>query len=277
MVGVMGEEDIGVGTIIIIFNYCFFFLISVKETNITHITYKIDIIIDVDTTQNTPGKTTLNIPLQCSHTLDIISSLNTVPNPIIRTITYKFFGKLTFNVHMALYNGNYTTPYTGWEAVLSTEEVLYVGVFFLGGTSNYVLLMQNCYATPTNDMNDPQKYQFFQSSCSKLEYSILSIDEGSSSNKGRFSVSLFKYVGNNNSAYVHCAMRVCDRSTVPVSQCACNEPGIPYSFNVALTIGPIRRSDPIPTTPESGSSTITGAHIFWNLLIPALIILIQSL
>ncbi|XP_073491428.1 uromodulin-like [Aquarana catesbeiana] len=264
------------------------------ETNITHITYKINIIIDVNTIGNTPGKTTLIVPLQCSHTLDIISSLNTVPNPIIRTTTIAVSGKGTFKVHMALYNGNFTTPYTGSEAVMSTEELLYVGVFFLGDTSNYVLVMKNCYATATNDMNDPQKYQFFQSSCSKFIYSILSLCESGSSNKGRFLVSLFKYVGNNNRAYVHCAVSLCDISNGSHSHCSCGGPGTPQSFNVTLTIGPIRRSDPITTpipkssssiitkpipatTPQSGSSTITSAHIFWTLLIPALIILIQSL
>ncbi|XP_040211649.1 pancreatic secretory granule membrane major glycoprotein GP2-like [Rana temporaria] len=219
------------------------------ETNKTHIMYKINIIIDVDTIGNTPEKNTLIVPLQCSHTLDIISSLNTVPDPIIRSITIAVSGKGEFKVHMSLYNGSYTTPYTGSEAVLSSEEILYIGVFFLGDTSNFILVMDKCYATATNDMNDPQKYHFFQSSCPKLKYSILSIDEGGSSNKGRFSVTLFKYVGDSNHAYIHCAVSLCDISSGSSSHCYCRAGSrsvgtrTPQSFDGALTIGPIRRSE----------------------------------
>ncbi|XP_077350204.1 uromodulin-like isoform X1 [Lithobates pipiens] len=251
---------------------------GVQETNNTHITYKTVITINVDTFGTTPGGKTLTATLQCSYKLDMIASLNTVPDPIFSFISITVAGKGQFKVYMALYkNSNYTTPYTGSEVTLSTKEFLYGGVFFPGGTSNLVLVMKNCYATPSNDANDSKKYYFIQNSCKNKADGTINVEENGVSGKGRFSVKMFKFVGNSNRVFLHCAVSLCDSGT---GSCApvCAEAGSrnegtrgsPKSYDGALSIGPIVGS-------EVSSSTITGAHILWTLLIPTLTILTQSL
>lgn len=69
-----------------------------------------------------------------------------------------------FTVKMALYrDSNYTTPYEGSMAVLSTEAILYVGVMVTSGdVSRFVLQLDSCYATPTKNTTGPLKYFIIQ-------------------------------------------------------------------------------------------------------------------
>ncbi|XP_077305976.1 uromodulin-like [Lithobates pipiens] len=259
---------------------------GVQETNNTHITYKTVITINVDTFGTTPGGKTLTATLQCSYKLDMIASLNTVPDPIFRFISITVAGKGQFKVYMALYkNSNYTTPYSGSEVAMSTKEFLYGGVFFPGDTSNLVLVMKNCYATPSNDENDPMKYHFIQNSCKNKADGTINVEENGVSGKGRFSVKMFKFVGNSSRVFLHCAVSLCDSGT---GSCApvCDEAGsrnegtrrAPQSYDGALSIGPIVGSGTGSGVElEVSSSTITSAHILWTLLIPTLTILMQSL
>lgn len=65
-----------------------------------------------------------------------------------------------FTVRMALFQSpTYTQPYQGPSVMLSTEAFLYVGTMLDGGDlSRFVLLMTNCYATPSSNSTDPVKY-----------------------------------------------------------------------------------------------------------------------
>ncbi|XP_040211651.1 uromodulin-like [Rana temporaria] len=238
------------------------------ETNDTHVTHKAKIIIDVEE----PGaiilrKNTLDITRQCVYVLDMINSLNITLHPFISSINISVWWIGTFEVIMALYqNSGYTTPYTGSEVALSTEQFLYVGVFFLGGPSNLVLLMKNCYSTPTNNSNDPLKYYIIQNSCPNLQDGTVSVLENGVSNKGRVSVKMLKFVGIYDKVYLHCTVSLCETdygSCAPV----CSRSGSPsdgigvpriIDYSGPMTIGPIRRSGSIPTsTPKPSSPTTT--------------------
>ncbi|XP_040211650.1 pancreatic secretory granule membrane major glycoprotein GP2-like [Rana temporaria] len=118
----------------------------------------------------------------------------------------------SYNTTMALYkDSNYTTPHTGPEVTLFTEEFLYVGVFILGGDpSNAVLVMKNCYATPTNDADYPVRYYIIQNSCPNIHDGTMSVEENGVSRQGRFSVQMFKFVGSHDEVYLHCAVSLCD-------------------------------------------------------------------
>ncbi|KAL8169397.1 UNVERIFIED_CONTAM: hypothetical protein K2H54_048490 [Gekko kuhli] len=67
---------------------------------------------------------------------------------------------------MALYRAsNYTFPYEGPMAVLSTEARLYVGVMVTSGDiSRFVLRLDSCYATPTQNTTGSLKYFIIQNS-----------------------------------------------------------------------------------------------------------------
>ena len=61
---------------------------------------------------------------------------------------------------MALYkNASYKHPYRQGEVVLTTRDVLYVGVFVVGADATHLILTLNkCYATPSRDSNDKLRY-----------------------------------------------------------------------------------------------------------------------
>lgn len=69
-----------------------------------------------------------------------------------------------FTVRMALFQSpTYTQPYQGSSVTLSTEAFLFVGTMLDGGDlSRFVLLMTNCYATPSSSATDPLKYFIIQ-------------------------------------------------------------------------------------------------------------------
>lgn len=66
----------------------------------------------------------------------------------------------SFITKMALYkNASYKHPYRQGEVVLTTRDVLYVGVFVVGADSTHLILTLNkCYATPSRDSNDKLRY-----------------------------------------------------------------------------------------------------------------------
>ena len=66
----------------------------------------------------------------------------------------------SFTTKMALYkNASYKHPYRQGEVVLTTRDVLYVGVFVVGADSTHLILTLNkCYATPSRDSNDKLRY-----------------------------------------------------------------------------------------------------------------------
>lgn len=65
-----------------------------------------------------------------------------------------------FITKMALYkNSSYRQPYREGEVVLSTRDVLFVGVFVEGADENQLILIVNmCWATPSRYSSDRLRY-----------------------------------------------------------------------------------------------------------------------
>ncbi|XP_040211652.1 uromodulin-like [Rana temporaria] len=186
------------------------------EKNSTHVTYKTIITIEVEK----PGaiiirKNPIYITLLCVYPLDMMTSLNITLKPILSSINITVLGIGQFEVIMALYqDSGYTNPYTGSSLTLSTDKFLYVGVFVRGGTSNFVLVMKNCYATPTSDPNNSLKYYIIQNGCPNKQDGTITVEENGVSRQGRFSVQMFKFVGKDyNEVHLHCAVSLCDTNT----------------------------------------------------------------
>lgn len=73
----------------------------------------------------------------------------------------------SFTTKMALYkNASYKHPYRQGEVVLTTRDVLYVGVFVVGADATHLILTLNkCYATPSRDSNDKLRYFIIEEGC----------------------------------------------------------------------------------------------------------------
>ncbi|KAH0631907.1 hypothetical protein JD844_019808, partial [Phrynosoma platyrhinos] len=157
----------------------------------------------------------IKINFHCSYPLDMKISLGTAIQPIVRSINITTGASGQFIVKMALYKDqNYTSPYEGPKAILSTQSWLYVGIMITeGDTSQFTLRMDNCFATPTENATDPRKYYIIQNSCPKTQDSTVTVPENGVGPQGQFSLQVFKFVGNHDLVYLHCEIRLCDTST----------------------------------------------------------------
>lgn len=72
-----------------------------------------------------------------------------------------------FITKMALYkNASYRHPYREGEVVLSTRDVLYVGVFVEGADENQLFLIVNtCWATPSRHSGDRLRHIIIERGC----------------------------------------------------------------------------------------------------------------
>lgn len=136
---------------------------------------------------------TINVEFSCAYELDLKISLETVLKPMLRSERAQILLReknqilvirnnsdlislflpsssvinLTlptqegnFITKMALYkNSSYRHPYREGEVVLSTRDILYVGVFVEGADENQLILIVNmCWATPSRYSSDRLRY-----------------------------------------------------------------------------------------------------------------------
>nr|XP_033819400.1 uromodulin-like [Geotrypetes seraphini] len=216
----------------------------------------------------------VKISFSCTYPLDMKLSLETALRPVMSAVNISVGGTGQFQARMALYKDqNYISPYEGSEVKLSTKAILYVGAILEGGdTSQFVLVLRNCYATPTRNSTDPMKYLIIKNSCPNKQDPTIRVAENGVSVQGRFSIQLFKFVGDYDLVYLHCEIRLCNTKAASCAptcsgvQSRSSDVGEDYS----IMVGPIARAGvwPSPFPLQSGSSGICAP---WTLLLPAII------
>ncbi|PIO25990.1 hypothetical protein AB205_0080660, partial [Aquarana catesbeiana] len=93
------------------------------------------------------------IDFHCDYPSDMEINLLTAISSYVVSIM-DVAGTANFTITMGLFqDSGYTTPYTDSQVWLNSSSILYVGVIVTGatGSSPFVLVMKNCYATPTAD------------------------------------------------------------------------------------------------------------------------------
>ncbi|XP_069841005.1 uromodulin-like [Dendropsophus ebraccatus] len=219
--------------------------------NGTHAIYKNTLNLALASTGVITREDELAVTMSCAYPLDMMVSLDTAVNPILSYTNISVGGTGQFTAYMALYqDSSYTTPYGGSAVMLTTKSMLYAGVYVRGGdTSQYVLVMKNCYATPTNNSDDAVKYYIIKDSCPNKQDTTISVLENAVSRQGRMSLQVFKFVGNYSSVYIHCAISLCD---VTAGSCSPSCSGIGSRSAAAeqsyqLKVGPIIRQGTGPS------------------------------
>eukprot|EP00069_Balaena_mysticetus_P009677 bmy_06291T0 len=189
----------------------------------------------------------LSVNFQCAYPLDMKVSLQTALQPIVSSLNISVDGEGEFTVRMALFQDqNYTSPYEGAAVVLSVESMLYVGTILeRGDTSRFNLVLRNCYATPTGDMNDPVRYFIIRNSCPNKRDSTIYVEENGVSSESRFSVQMFMFAGNYDLVFLHCEISLCD-SLKEQCQPSCSRSqlrseGVAIDPARVLDLGPITR------------------------------------
>ncbi|XP_030067927.1 uromodulin [Microcaecilia unicolor] len=240
----------------------------VTYTNIAYLPPRVDTFIVRDKE--------VKISFSCTYPLDMKLSLETALRPMMSTVNISVGGTGQFIARMALYKDqNYISPYEGSEVVLSTTAILYVGaVLEVGDTSQFVLVLKNCYATPTRNSTDPMKYLIIKDSCPNKQDPTIRVAENGVSIQGRFSIQLFKFVGDYDLVYLHCEIHLCDTKA---TACAPTCSGLQsrrsaVEADYSVVVGPIVRKGalPSPFPLQSGSFGICAP---WTLLTSAIITL----
>uniref|UniRef100_A0A8C5WMJ5 ZP domain-containing protein n=1 Tax=Laticauda laticaudata TaxID=8630 RepID=A0A8C5WMJ5_LATLA len=186
---------------------------NIVQSNSTHIMYKNTVWIEsANNTGNIITRDrTINVEFSCAYELDIKISLDSVVRPIVINLTVPT-KEGSFTTKMALYkNSSYKHPYRQGEVVLTTRDVLYVGVFVLGADSTHLILTLNkCYATPSRDSNDKLRYFIIEEGCQNIKDNTIGIEENGVSLTCRFHVTVFKFIGDYDEVHLHCAVSLCD-------------------------------------------------------------------
>ncbi|XP_013925027.1 PREDICTED: alpha-tectorin [Thamnophis sirtalis] len=224
---------------------------NIVQSNSTHIMYKNTVWIEsANNTGNIITRDrTINVEFSCAYELDIKISLDSVVRPMLSVINLTVPTKEgSFTTKMALYkNSSYKHPYRQGEVVLTTRDVLYVGVFVMGADSTHLILTLNkCYATPSRDSNDKLRYFIIEEGCQNIKDNTIGIEENGVSLTCRFHVTVFKFIGDYDEVHLHCAVSLCDSERY---SCKINCPqntrrANDYSKGLneqIISVGPIRR------------------------------------
>ncbi|XP_048368680.1 alpha-tectorin isoform X2 [Sphaerodactylus townsendi] len=223
---------------------------NIVQSNSTHIMYKNTVWIEsANNTGNIITRDrTINVEFSCAYELDIKISLDSVIRPMLSVINLTVpTQEGSFTTKMALYkNSSYKHPYRQGEVVLTTRDVLYVGVFVLGADATHLILMLNkCYATPSRDSNDKLRYFIIEEGCQNLKDNTIGIEENAVSLTCRFHVTVFKFIGDYDEVHLHCAVSLCDsekyscKITCPQNSRRASDYKDPNEQ--IISVGPIRR------------------------------------
>uniref|UniRef100_A0A3Q2CMV0 Tectorin alpha n=1 Tax=Cyprinodon variegatus TaxID=28743 RepID=A0A3Q2CMV0_CYPVA len=225
---------------------------SIVQSNGTHIMYKNTVWIEsVNNTGNVITRDkTINVEFSCAYELDLKISLETVLKPMLSVINLTLpTQEGNFITKMALYkNSSYRNPYREGEVVLSTRDILFVGVFVEGADVNQLILIVNmCWATPSRYSSDRLRYIIIERGCPNTKDNTIGMAENGVSLTCRFHVTVFKFIGDYDEVHLHCDVTLCDSDT---NACKVNCPHKRRMYSEdsdhkehILTVGPIRRRD----------------------------------
>ncbi|XP_073503720.1 uncharacterized protein [Phyllobates terribilis] len=160
------------------------------------------------------------VNFSCIYPLTMEISLGTVLNPILSTITIDITGSGLFEVKMAIFKDPaYVIPRQEGD-VLSTKDILYVGVTITeGDTDHFDLVMKNCFATPTNNPHDNLKYYIIKDSCKNKQDNTIHVAANGIASFGQFSVQAFQFIKGYGQIFLHCQVHLCEKSGSCVPVC----------------------------------------------------------
>ncbi|XP_035690025.1 uncharacterized protein LOC118425324 [Branchiostoma floridae] len=153
----------------------------------------------------------LTVNVTCRYPVDLSVSLTGGINPVVTTETFTVEGSGEFRVTMGLFQGpTFGTAYSTTPSI-TLEDNLYVGLNLQGVShSELVLRLRNCWATPTNNAEDPTQYPITTDGCPNTEDGTIYIIENAQSKQARFRVQMFRFASHPR-VYLHCTISVCDQ------------------------------------------------------------------
>lgn len=158
----------------------------------------------------------MKVDFECSFDLKVTLSAVEVARPTVTHYEVSL-GKdhAAFTVSMGLYTDNTFTGLQSGPLTVDVPEPIYVGIH-LTGTDEFVVTMDNCWATATSDPSDTTKYEFITNQCGDLaelnDYQTLVIYATGTGQKASFSMNAFSFNGitGGGEIYFHCDAIICD-------------------------------------------------------------------
>ncbi|XP_072230517.1 uromodulin-like 1 [Leuresthes tenuis] len=181
----------------------------------------------------------LQVPIMCTYTKSMLISTDfgSMGYQMIKDVI-RDFG--SFQVMVQLMNG--TAP-LHQNYSLSPEQALVVEVSLNSTSEKIKVVINKCWATPTQNPADTYSYTFIENSCSRNIYTQVLMNGNSTTS--RVSVQIFSFV-NLNVIYIHCQVQIC----VQIGSDACVPDCLQRTARTANTIrtaygssGPVRRLD----------------------------------
>lgn len=189
----------------------------------------------------------VTLPFSCAYPLDTDSSLYMTIRPFLPQGGGISGQGPKARAYMNLYrDSNFTNRYSGIQVSLPVGSPLYVGVTVPYGDPNFVLVLEDCFATHSTNPDDPTRYPFIQNQCPAAGQPVSVIESGSSL-QARFSAVLFLLQDDYRDIFLHCNLSLCDRRSfncIPHCRSRTSRSVSSSASVEPITIGPITWDKP---------------------------------
>ncbi|XP_042355576.1 uromodulin-like 1 [Plectropomus leopardus] len=181
----------------------------------------------------------LEIPIMCSYMKSMLISAD-FGNMGYDMIQDFIMGSGSFQVTVQLMNGSMPLPHN---YSMSSDEAVVVEVSLNTSSEQVKVVINKCWATPTQNPADANSYTFLDNSCSLNQYTKVLMNGNSSTS--RVSVQIFSFV-NLDVIYLHCQVQICVETGVDTCVPDCQQRTSRSSNTIGTafgTYGPLHRSD----------------------------------
>ncbi|XP_066457635.1 uromodulin-like 1 [Eleutherodactylus coqui] len=239
------------------------------ESNQTHIVVNSTLYIDLSSTfQNVTPKAISSI--RCMFHNEILWSSGYNPAGGIYTIIEKLEGDGKFIPEFQLFMGDQPI---GPNFTLSATDDITVQIRIKTEDSQYKVVINECWATPTENSNDLISFPFIRDSCA-LTNTFTTIHTNGVSNNATFQTKVFSFV-DNPIVYLHCRLHVCKEVPPKICKPTCNGFRSAFAgdnvFTGVTRMGPLRKSDQL----YEPDSTLGPGYIV--LIVIAVLVLVAML
>ncbi|XP_067463504.1 uromodulin-like 1 [Thunnus thynnus] len=168
----------------------------------------------------------LEVPVMCTYMRSMLMSADfgSMGYDMIKDV---ITGSGSFQVTVQLMNGTVPLPHN---YSLSSEEAVVVEVSLNTSSQKIKVVINMCWATPTPNSADTNRYIFLDNRCSLNQYTKVLMNGNSSTS--RVSVQIFSFV-NLNMIYLHCQVQIC----VQIGSATCVPDCVQRTSRSSNTIG----------------------------------------
>ncbi|XP_075896532.1 uromodulin-like [Nelusetta ayraudi] len=212
---------------------------NIRMINATHVTYRNAIFFYSN--HNDSFSLPVRLNFRCAYPMDSDVSLDVVVKPFLSGDDLAGSGSKPQTFMRLYYDADYKHVFTPGRVSIAVGSPLYMAVLVQTKDQDIVTVLENCYATNTNNSNDPVKQFLIQHRC-PVDPRKVSVTMTGVSNEARFTALMFPVQEQYLDTYFHCSVSLCSqRNNNCVPYCGGRVArSAPNSETLEpLTIGPI--------------------------------------